>query len=86
MSKKKAFKLPHTFIILTVFILFMSFLSYIIPAGMYERFIADDGRAVVDPSTFHYIKNTPVSVMQFLTSIPQGFVEAGFIIALSEQV
>ena len=83
MSKKKIFKLPHTFVILTGFILFMSFLSYIIPAGAYERFIASDGRAVVDPSTFHYIKSTPVTLMQFLTSIPQGFVEAGFIIALT---
>lgn len=82
-NRKKLFKLPHTFIILTVFILIMSILSYIIPAGIYERFIADDGRAVVDPNTFHYIKNTPVTLMQFLTSIPQGFVEAGFIIALT---
>lgn len=82
-EKKIKFKIPHTFIILSVFILIMSFLSYIIPAGSYERFIAEDGRAVVDPSTFHYIENTPVTLMQFLTSIPQGFVEAGFIIALT---
>lgn len=83
MSNKKTFKLPHTFIILTVFILVMSILSYIIPAGVYERIIGEDGRAIVDPSTFHYIKNTPVSLMQFLTAIPQGYVEAGFIIALT---
>lgn len=82
-EKKIKFKIPHTFIILSVFILIMSFLSYVIPAGSYERFIAEDGRAVVDPSTFHYIENTPVTLMQFLTSIPQGFVEAGFIIALT---
>lgn len=81
--KEKKFKLPHTFIILTVFILVMSILSYVIPAGAYERFIGEDGRAIVDPSTFHYIENTPISLMQFLTSIPQGYVDAGFIIALT---
>ncbi|WP_300359060.1 AbgT family transporter [Fusobacterium sp.] len=83
MSKKKAFKLPHTFIILTIFISVISILSYIIPAGTYERIIGEDGRAIVDPNTFQYIKNTPVSLMQFLTAIPQGYVEAGFIIALT---
>ncbi len=80
---KKGFKVPHTFIILTVFIIIMAVLSYIIPAGVYERMIGSDGRSIVDPSTFHYIERTPVSLMQLLTAIPQGYVDAGFIIALT---
>lgn len=83
LKKLKHFKVPHTFIILFLFILFISILTYIIPAGSYERITSDDGRAIVDPNSFHYIDNTPVSLMQFLVSIPQGFVEAGFIIALT---
>ena len=76
-------KIPHTFIILSMFILVMSIMTYIIPAGAYERVLNDSGISVLDPSSYKVVASTPVTLMQLLTAIPQGFVDAGWIIALT---
>jgi len=82
-TSKKHFKMPHIFIILFFFIAIMSIMSYIIPAGEYNRTMSTDGRELVVPDSFHYVKQTPVNLIRFLTAIPQGYVDAGFIIALT---
>ena len=41
------------------------------------------GNTVVDPNSFHTVESTPVTFMQFLTSIPRGFVEAGWVVAMT---
>ncbi len=81
--EKTGFKLPHPFVILVFVIAVMSVLTHIIPAGVYDRVVNDVGVKVVDPTTFHYVTSTPVSVIQFLTSIPRGFVEAAWIVAMT---
>jgi uncharacterized ion transporter superfamily protein YfcC len=80
---KKGIKLPHPFVILTFVIAVMSILTHFIPAGMYNRVVNDIGVKVVDPNTFQYIAGSPVTIIQFLTSIPRGFVEAGWIVAMT---
>lgn len=79
--KDKKFKIavPHVYILLIGLILICSILSYIIPAGVYDM-TTIGGRDVVDASTYHIIESTPVSLMQFLSSIPRGMVESAQII------
>lgn len=36
-KKKKAFKMPHTFVIIISIILFATLMTWIIPAGQYAR-------------------------------------------------
>ncbi|WP_369361730.1 YfcC family protein [Priestia megaterium] len=79
---KKQLKMPHPFVILTFVIAFMSLLTHFIPAGSYERVVNKMGVEVLDSNTFQLVASTPVTIMQFFTSIPRGFVEAGWIIAL----
>lgn len=81
--EKKEFKLPHTFVILFTFIFVVSVMTYIIPAGVYEKVTNADGILVLDPTSYHVISKSPTTVMQFLSAIPQGFVDAGWIIALT---
>lgn len=78
-EKKKRFAVPHVYILLLFLIGIFSILTYIIPAGQYNM-TTIAGREVVDASTFHYIAKTPVSLMQFLTSVPRGMQEAAQII------
>ena len=42
-TKKKQFKMPHTFVIIGIIILLAVLLSWIIAAGSYCRFVNDVG-------------------------------------------
>jgi len=80
-SRKKEF--PHVFILLLVIITVMTILTYIIPAGQYDRVLdSATGRQVVDPFSFKYIERTPVSFFGMLLSIVEGLIQAANISVL----
>lgn len=82
-QKTKGFKVPHAFVILTFCIAIMSVATHFIPAGIYDKVANATGTMLVDPTTYHEVEGTPVTLMQFLTAIPRGFVDAGWVIALT---
>ncbi|MBE6030206.1 MAG: YfcC family protein [Clostridiales bacterium] len=72
-DKKKGFKVPHTFVLLALFVMVMAILTYVIPAGSYERFYDEaTGRELVNPDSFTTVERTPVTFIQFLTSFTLG--------------
>lgn len=62
--------MPHAFAILTLVIAIMCIVTWIIPAGVYQRMEGPDGRMIVDPDSFAYVENTPVGLGGFLLAIP----------------
>lgn len=58
---KKAFKMPHTFVIIISIILFATVLTWLIPAGEYVRLENAAGIKVVDPSQFSFIAKNPIN-------------------------
>ena len=64
-TKKKQFKMPHTFVIIGIIILFAVLLTWIIPAGSYTRFENEAGIKVIDPNDFNYIDKTPADCLGF---------------------
>lgn len=78
-TKKKAFKLPHTYVILITVILIMAACTYVIPAGEYDR-VEVDGRTVVDAASYHSVERNPVGFFELFKSIPEGYNEACAII------
>ncbi len=83
-SKKHWYeKLPHPYILLFMLVALMAILTYIIPPGVYDR-VKDPltGRVVVDPTSYHLVARTPVTIMQFLTAIPRGIVNAATIVTI----
>lgn len=83
MSKNTArnkFHMPHVFIILLLIMLFVVILSYIVPSGSYERITDASGISVIDPNTFHYIKNeNPIHFMDYFSAVYNGFVNGATI-------
>ena len=72
-SEKRKFKVPHTFVIITVIILAVTALTWIVPAGQYVRYEDPvSGQMLVDPEQFSYIEQTPVNPLL----IPLYIVEA----------
>ncbi|HWQ29395.1 MAG TPA: YfcC family protein [Negativicutes bacterium] len=81
--KKARFHMPHIYALLFSFIALMTVLTYIIPAGVFNRVEGPEGRMMIDPNSYHIIERTPVSLLKMFVAIPQGFVEAGWVVVLT---
>ena len=57
----------------------VAFLSYVLPAGTYER-IAIDGRSSVVPGSYRTVASSPVSLLGLFVALPQGFAKAAPVI------
>jgi uncharacterized ion transporter superfamily protein YfcC len=76
-------KLPHPVILLIAGVAVCAVLTWILPAGEYDR--RDDpatGRSVVVAGTYHRVDPAPVGPFAAVVAIPRGFVEAADIIGL----
>lgn len=76
---KRKFEVPHVYILLMGLILICSLLSYVVPAGQYDM-ITSEGREIIDSTSYHIVKSTPVTPMQLLSAIPRGMTESAQII------
>ena len=72
-------KFPHTYAILLFIVILGSALSYIIPAGEFDRQEVEDRVEVVSGS-FHGVEQNPVSFLDLIMAIPTGLNEAADII------
>ncbi len=85
-EKKSGFRL-HALnpMVLLGIIMFLAFLaSYIVPAGEYSRVLNPVlNKEVVDPATFHYIQQQPVSPFYLFQSLTLGLQNAAEIISCS---
>jgi len=80
MTKLK-FKVPHTLVVLFSMVVLAQILTYIIPAGEFDRVENDQGRMQVVPGSFHRTPETPaLSPAAFLMAIPKGLSDAHAII------
>lgn len=74
-------RLPHPFALLLACVFVAAVLSYILPAGRYER--RDDpatGRQVVVAGTYHRVPAQPVGPFQALVAVPRGLTEAASVV------
>ncbi len=73
MTKRK-FKVPHTLVILFSMVVLAQILTYVIPAGSFDRVENAAGRLQVVPGSFHRTPETPaLSPLASLTAVPKGF-------------
>jgi uncharacterized ion transporter superfamily protein YfcC len=76
-------RFPHPFVLLLACIAIAAVLTWVVPAGEYQR--RDDpvtGRAVVVAGTYRAVAPTPVGIVDALTAVPRGIINAASIIAL----
>jgi len=72
-------KIPHTYVLLISLTLFAAILTWIIPAGRYERAV-EGGRTLIDPTSFHAVKAQPAGIFEILLAFPKALVEVADII------
>jgi uncharacterized ion transporter superfamily protein YfcC len=74
--KKTKFKIPHTYVILFAMIIIMALLTYVIPAGQYQKVESATGRMVVDPDSFANVDSNPAKPFDILKAFPKGLAAA----------
>lgn len=72
-------RIPHAITMLFGIIILVTILTYILPAGTYERVLVD-GRNRVIPNSYETITSTPVGILDMFKAIPLGFKTASEII------
>ncbi|MEL7270995.1 MAG: TIGR00366 family protein [Bacteroidota bacterium] len=72
-------RVPHAITMLFGIIVLVSVLTYIIPAGTYERVLVN-GRNAVVPNSYRVIESTPIGFLDMFRAIPLGFKAAAEII------
>ncbi|WP_417616782.1 YfcC family protein [Oceanisphaera sp.] len=77
---KKSFEMPHIYVILFVFSAIAAVLTYIVPAGQYDRVPGPNGRTTIDPNSYQVIESTPVGPVDFMLAIPKGLMDAGTVV------
>lgn len=79
MAEKKKWEIPHSLAIIIGVMLLASLLTYLIPAGSFER-ITQSGKTIVVNGSFHQIQQTPVNPLSVLTYVWAGLEGARSII------
>lgn len=85
-GRKKWYEwIPHPVLMLFGIIVLTALLSYILPAGTFDR-IEVDGRQRVVPNSYQQIEQTPVGLLDMFLAIPLGFkaaIEIVFVVLAS---
>ncbi len=71
-QKKWYERVPHAITILFGIIILVTGLTYIVPAGSFERILVE-GRQRVVPGSYHLLDSTPVGLLDMFKAIPLGF-------------
>lgn len=80
-KKEKTLKVINPMLFLVVILVIVAVLSYVLPAGSYERvYDAATERDLVDPDSYHLVDKNPTTIFGLLMSVTLGMQNAAYII------
>lgn len=79
MEKQRKSRIPHTFVTLLAITIVMAILTWILPAGQFER-AEVGGRTVVIPNSYEVVESNPQGFFDVLQSVPTGMAATADII------
>lgn len=78
---KRFFKVPHTYVLLVILMLIAVALTYVIPAGVFERAKdAVSGKTLIVPGSYHLTEANPVKLWEIPVYLFKGLIDASDII------
>lgn len=80
LTKKTKFTLPHIYILLFGIIVACTILTWVLPAGQFDRVENAAGSMVAVAGTFHTVESSPVGPFQMFQLIYNGFCDAGSVV------
>ncbi|MEG1932650.1 MAG: hypothetical protein RR075_06030, partial [Pygmaiobacter sp.] len=80
-KEKKEFRMINSFGLLFLIIVFVALLTYVIPAGSFERVEGTTGRMEVIPGSYQQIEKTPAHPFDVFMALPEGIIStAGMVV------
>lgn len=80
-KKKRKFKVPHTYVLLFGIIIFATILTYVLPAGEFNRIENEaTGRTVIEPTSYQIVESNPQGIFDIFKAVPTGMENVGYII------
>lgn len=81
--KKRKFKMPHTYVILSGLLILVSMLTHIIPSGQFERIKdAATGKMIVVPGSFTFSPGKTPKIFDVFLNLQRGYIDAADIMFL----
>ncbi|MFD2201094.1 YfcC family protein [Shivajiella indica] len=79
----KKLSFPHPMIIMLAFVGLATLMTYIIPAGSFERVMdKQTGREIVVQGSYQKSENKPVGIGKMFLSVPEGIIEGAEVVVL----
>lgn len=73
-------KIPHTYVLIFAIIIIAAILTYIVPAGEYDRYKNEKDITVIDPESYHRVEQSPTGFLDIFDSVTSGMKAAAGII------
>lgn len=82
-KRKRKLAFPETALLLLIIVAFVAALTYVMPAGAFERVLDEEtGRELVKSGTYAVTESNPTSLVELFSAVFRGLVKASDIIAL----
>lgn len=80
-KKKRKLSVPHTYVIIGIILVIVTLMTYVIPAGQYDRVMDEaSGQEIIVTGSYHHVEQTPVGPFKMVTALAEGMVDASDII------
>jgi uncharacterized ion transporter superfamily protein YfcC len=80
-TSRKWFKMPHTYVILIFLVLVAAALTYVVPAGEFDRVEdAATGKTLVVPNSYHEVESNPVGIFSIPKLIVHGLIDSADVV------
>ncbi len=80
-KKKKLLTVPHTYVIIGIILILVTLMTYLIPAGQYDRVLDEEtGYDIIVEGSYHHVDQSPVGPFKMIQSLANGMADASDII------
>ncbi|MCD8053510.1 MAG: TIGR00366 family protein [Lachnospiraceae bacterium] len=79
-TKKKKITMPHIYVLLFGIIVICTLLTWVLPAGEFDRVVNDAGTTVAVAGTYHTVESSPVGLFEMFQQIYNGMCDASSVI------
>lgn len=81
LRSKKKFALPHIYVLLFGLIVLCTIMTWILPAGEFDRVVTENNRTIAVAGTFHTVEASPVGPFQMMQAVYNGMCNASDVMA-----
>lgn len=74
-KKRRGIPIPHTYVLLFAITIAMALLTWVVPAGQFER-IEQGERTIVVPNSWQPVEQSPQGFLEIFSSIPTGMAQS----------